>query len=154
MEQKIILNGCFDLFHKGHKHIIAVAINLAADGKVYILVNSDRSIREIKGEDRPIDTEVMRIFKINEFIKQWIRHSKKLGRTRFPTIRIKSFNSEAELYELMIDIRPTVIVKGDDRPNVRDILGGDRWPVLIVPRIEDKNGNPISTTYILDKGIV
>lgn len=146
--QRIVLNGCFDLLHRGHKYLISRALDLAGEDKVYILVNSDRSVRELKGDERPINTQVLRVFYINEFVREWLRNT-----TRHPTVNIKVFDSEKELMDLFTEIRPTVIVKGDDRPDVRDILGSDRWPVLIVPRVHDKSGDVISTTSIIDKAI-
>ena len=158
--QRIVLNGCFDLLHQGHKYLISKALDFASNGDVYILVNSDRSVKELKGDDRPINTQIMRVFYVNEFVKEWLSHRQKYKRenksiyiTR-PRVNIKVFDSEEELYEQLLEIRPTAIIKGNDRPDIRDILGSDRWPILIIPRIEDESGNVISTTSILDKGIV
>ncbi|MDR1612091.1 MAG: NUDIX domain-containing protein [Planctomycetota bacterium] len=48
-------NGCFDLFHAGHARALADAKGL---GDVLVVgLNSDRSIRELKGEGRPICPE-------------------------------------------------------------------------------------------------
>jgi cytidyltransferase-like protein len=146
--QRIVLNGCFDLLHRGHKYLISKALDIAGDGKAYILINSDRSVRELKGEERPINTQVLRVFYVNEFVREWLRNN-----IKHPTVNIKVFDSEEELMNIFTEIRPTVIVKGNDRPDVRDILGSDRWPVLMVPRIHDESGNVISTTSILDKAI-
>ena len=48
----VFTNGCFDLLHVGHAHYLEQA---AASGDVLIVaINSDRSVRELKGPDRPI----------------------------------------------------------------------------------------------------
>ena len=55
-EQKIVFtNGCFDLIHKGHIHTLAKARAL---GDVLILgLNSDDSVKRLKGESRPLQAE-------------------------------------------------------------------------------------------------
>lgn len=51
-------NGCFDLLHPGHISTIAKA--KAACGKLIIGLNSDASVKRLKGEDRPIQSEAAR----------------------------------------------------------------------------------------------
>ncbi|MDR1518864.1 MAG: NUDIX domain-containing protein [Planctomycetota bacterium] len=51
-------NGCFDLFHAGHVRALATARSF---GDILVVgLNSDRSVREIKGEDRPLCEEADR----------------------------------------------------------------------------------------------
>ncbi len=51
-------NGCFDLFHAGHARALAAA---AAQGDILIVgINSDRSVRELKGDSRPLCAEADR----------------------------------------------------------------------------------------------
>lgn len=51
-------NGCFDLFHAGHARALETA---AAQGDVLVVgINSDRSVRELKGEGRPLCNETDR----------------------------------------------------------------------------------------------
>jgi rfaE bifunctional protein nucleotidyltransferase chain/domain len=51
----VFTNGCFDLLHPGHLHLLESA---RASGDFLIVgVNSDRSVREIKGPDRPVLSE-------------------------------------------------------------------------------------------------
>ncbi len=48
-------NGCFDLFHAGHARALAAAKAL---GDILVVgINSDRSVRELKGEGRPLCNE-------------------------------------------------------------------------------------------------
>lgn len=55
----VFTNGCFDLLHRGHVHILREA---KAKGDILIVgINSDRSVREIKGPTRPILAETDRI---------------------------------------------------------------------------------------------
>jgi D-beta-D-heptose 7-phosphate kinase/D-beta-D-heptose 1-phosphate adenosyltransferase len=55
----VFTNGCFDLLHPGHVRYLAAARAL---GDVLIVaLNSDRSVRELKGPTRPILTEAERV---------------------------------------------------------------------------------------------
>ena len=47
-----LTNGCFDLLHVGHVRYLRAARELG--GKVIVAVNSDESVRSLKGEGRPI----------------------------------------------------------------------------------------------------
>lgn len=51
-EQVILANGCFDLLHVGHVRYLQAAKQLG--GKLVVAVNSDASVRRLKGEGRPI----------------------------------------------------------------------------------------------------
>ena len=52
-------NGCFDLLHNGHIHNL---IEAKQQGDVLVVgVNSDRSVREIKGHGRPVIDEAARL---------------------------------------------------------------------------------------------
>lgn len=54
----VFTNGCFDVLHRGHTSYLTQAAKL---GDVLVVaVNSDRSVRQLKGPDRPINTETDR----------------------------------------------------------------------------------------------
>jgi len=56
----VLTNGCFDLLHRGHASYLAQS---AALGDVLIVaVNSDASVRELKGPQRPVNHEVDRAY--------------------------------------------------------------------------------------------
>lgn len=55
----VFTNGCFDLVHRGHVHLLRAA--KAAGDLLIVALNSDRSVREIKGTKRPIMPETDRI---------------------------------------------------------------------------------------------
>src|SRR5262245_2170099 len=59
-EKNVVLaNGCFDILHVGHLRYLESARDL---GDVLVVaLNSDRSVREVKGEGRPIMNEHERI---------------------------------------------------------------------------------------------
>lgn len=50
-----VTNGCFDLLHAGHVNYLAAA-RAQADA-LLVLVNSDRSVRELKGDGRPLNPQ-------------------------------------------------------------------------------------------------
>ncbi len=51
----VFTNGCFDLLHPGHTHYLAEARELG--DLLMVAINSDASIRAIKGENRPVCPE-------------------------------------------------------------------------------------------------
>lgn len=54
----IFTNGCFDILHVGHVRYLQAA--RAAGDALLVAINSDRAVRELKGEGRPIMTEAER----------------------------------------------------------------------------------------------
>lgn len=59
--QKVVFtNGCFDLLHKGHIHTLSRARDL---GDLLIVgLNSDDSVRRLKGPSRPVNSQLDRAF--------------------------------------------------------------------------------------------
>jgi rfaE bifunctional protein nucleotidyltransferase chain/domain len=51
-EQIVLANGCFDLLHVGHVRYLGGA--KALGGKLIVAINSDASVRQIKGDGRPL----------------------------------------------------------------------------------------------------
>ena len=134
---RIVVNGCFDLFHDGHRYILSRAFEWAEE--ILVLINTDVSIKELKGENRPVNNEGQR----RHDIIQWIKYCDKED-----IVTIAEFATEEQLKEMIDEFKPDIILKGNDRPDTRDIVGSDKWPVCIIPRL-NKDGKPISTTAIL-----
>jgi rfaE bifunctional protein nucleotidyltransferase chain/domain len=62
----VMTNGCFDILHRGHITYLIMAREL---GDALILaVNSDRSVRELKGAGRPVTTENDRAFTLSSLM--------------------------------------------------------------------------------------
>ena len=59
------INGVFDLLHEGHRDAINQC--LAKVEKLTILVNSDKSTKRIKGQNRPIEKIEKRLMKLHSF---------------------------------------------------------------------------------------
>ena len=100
----VFTNGCFDLLHPGHVHYLEKA---KAEGDVLVVaLNSDTSVRKIKGKDRPILGEEDRC----EIISA-------LGCVDFVTI------FEEEIPQTIVEeLIPHVLVKGGDWP-IDEIVG-------------------------------
>jgi rfaE bifunctional protein nucleotidyltransferase chain/domain len=59
-EKMVMTNGCFDLLHVGHISYLQEAKKLG--DKLWVLINSDESVRALKGPDRPIESEAERAY--------------------------------------------------------------------------------------------
>jgi len=102
----VFTNGCFDILHYGHIFYLKKAKKL---GDVLVVaVNSDSSIRKIKGKSRPIIP-----------LKDRIRIIAALDCVDFVT----SFNQKTPL-SLIKTLKPDILVKGADW-RIKDIVGSD-----------------------------
>ena len=54
----VFTNGCFDLLHKGHIDLLTVASKYG--DKLVVGINSDESVKKLKGEDRPVEDQKTR----------------------------------------------------------------------------------------------
>jgi D-beta-D-heptose 7-phosphate kinase/D-beta-D-heptose 1-phosphate adenosyltransferase len=100
----VFTNGCFDLLHPGHVRYLQKA---RGEGDVLVVaLNSDDSVRKIKGEDRPVLSEEER----SEIMGA-------LGCVDFVT----TFEEETP-ENIIEELVPTVLVKGGDWP-LDKILG-------------------------------
>jgi D-beta-D-heptose 7-phosphate kinase/D-beta-D-heptose 1-phosphate adenosyltransferase len=89
-------NGCFDILHRGHVEYLAFARSLA--DSLIVAVNSDTSVRRLKGEGRPVNSEADRALVIAALESvDWV------------TI----FDEDTPL-ELIRALAPDVLVKGAD----------------------------------------
>jgi len=97
INKKIVFtNGCFDILHLGHVEYLAKAAEFG--GILIVGVNSDASIRKIKGEHRPVNDEYSR--------------SMVLASLRFVDA-VVLFDDETP-YDLIKAIQPDFLVKGKD----------------------------------------
>lgn len=128
----VFTNGCFDIIHTGHTRYLATAKSF---GDVLVVaVNSDSSVRLIKGEKRPINPESDRMETLAA-----------LESVDFVTI----FN-EPDPYRIISEIQPDVLAKGGDWPIEkiigRDVVEARGGRVVNVPYVEGA-----STTGIIEK---
>ena len=100
----VFTNGCFDLLHRGHRDLIKQSFSF---GDILIVgLNSDESVKRLKGEDRPLQNEVER--------------KNALLNTGYVN-EVYIFDDDTPL-ELIKLIKPDILVKGGDyTPN--EIVG-------------------------------
>ena len=128
----VFTNGCFDILHAGHTRYLREARKL---GDTLILaLNSDSSVRSLKGPMRPIVPEAERAEVV----------------ASLDSVDYVTVFDELTPLELIEFLRPDVIVKGGDWAE-KDIVGAEtvrKWGgrVAIMPEIEGA-----STTNIIDK---
>ena len=56
----VVTNGCFDILHRGHVEYLNESKKLG--DKLFILLNSDESVKKLKGENRPINNQEDRAY--------------------------------------------------------------------------------------------
>ena len=125
-------NGCFDILHVGHVRYLTEAKKTA--DILVLALNSDSSVRAIKGEKRPLvpedeRAEVLSALECIDFI---------------------TFFSELTPLEVICRLRPDLLIKGGDWPEDK-VVGRDeirQWGghVTIIPEVAGK-----STTNIVEK---
>jgi D-beta-D-heptose 7-phosphate kinase/D-beta-D-heptose 1-phosphate adenosyltransferase len=102
----VFTNGCFDLLHAGHVRYLEVSKNF---GDVLILgLNSDRSVAALKGEGRPINTQIDRAYILAA-----------LEAVDYVVI----FDDDTP-YDLINAIKPHTLVKGGDYKG-KEVVGQD-----------------------------
>lgn len=131
-ERIVFTNGCFDVVHRGHVEYLAKSAELGT--KLIIGLNTDASVRRLKGENRPINDEYARALLLASFVF---------------VNKVILFDEDTPL-ELIRVVQPDVLVKGSDyKPenivgyDVVKAKGGEIATIDFVPGF--------STTSILQK---
>ena len=130
----VVTNGCFDIMHRGHASYLEGARKLG--DAVLILLNSDESVRALKGESRPIVCEDDRAFMLNSLRC---------------VDRVVIFNSPRCDKELKA-IAPDVYVKAGDYtvetldPTERQALFDSGTEIVFMPFVAG-----LSTTNVIEK---
>lgn len=120
-------NGVFDILHTGHLKLLRHAHTLGK--RLVVGINSDESVRRLKGENRPINNQIKRKETLEAlgFIDEVI-----------------VFDDDTPL-DVIKKINPDVIVKGDDY-TVETTVGHELARVVIFPKVEGH-----STTELIKK---
>ena len=128
----VLTNGCFDLLHRGHVHILREAKAL---GDILIVaINSDRSVKAIKGPSRPVllesdRTELLAAMEMVDYVALF---------------------DEPDPYDLIAAVRPNVLVKGGDWGSDEivgaDIVKRNGGKVAVIPYLKG-----FSTTEIIER---
>ncbi len=99
-------NGCFDLIHPGHVHLLARA--RAGCDRLIVALNTDASVRRLKGPTRPVQNEDARAIVMASLS---------------PVDMVVLFDEDTPL-ELIRALRPDVLIKGADY-TVDQVVGAD-----------------------------
>jgi D-beta-D-heptose 7-phosphate kinase/D-beta-D-heptose 1-phosphate adenosyltransferase len=128
----VFTNGCFDLLHRGHVYILRQA---KAKGDILIVgLNSDRSVKILKGASRPVLPETDRV----ELI------------AAMEMVDYVVLFDEPDPYRLIAAIKPDVLAKGGDW-SLDKIVGADivtesGGTISIIPYLQG-----FSTTEIIER---
>jgi rfaE bifunctional protein nucleotidyltransferase chain/domain len=133
LSKKVVFtNGCFDIIHRGHNTYLLEAAELG--NKLIVAVNSDESVRKLKGPNRPIVDEYSRAFNL-------------ASHTYIDAVIL--FDEDTPL-NLINELQPDVLIKGGDYTletsvGAKEVLsyGGK---VEIIPFLEG-----YSTTNVIEK---
>ena len=127
---RVVVNGTFDIIHLGHLRLLDYARSLP-NSYVLVLADSDRRIKQLKGNGRPINTEYERcslLFALKS------------------VDRVETFDSDEELIKLIKDFEPDVMVKGSDYRG-KPIIGAEYCKEI---KFYDRLGNYSTTNKIQD----
>jgi len=102
----VFTNGCFDVMHYGHINYLSKAASLG--DKLIIGLNSDSSVKKLKGESRPINNQYARAMMLASMI----------------FVDAVVFFSEETPENLIKQVTPDILVKGGDY-KINDIVGAD-----------------------------
>ena len=131
-ERIVMTNGCFDILHVGHVDYLAKAKALGQ--RLIVAVNSDESVRQLKGDSRPLNTVSARMTVLAALgCVDWV----------------VPFSEETPA-RLIAAVNPDVLVKGGDY-RITEIAGHDTvlkkgGEVLTIPLVEG-----YSTTKLIQK---
>lgn len=125
----IFTNGCFDILHAGHIHLLS---QCKSHGDILILgLNSDDSIKKLKGRQRPINKLADRIKVLSSI--SYINY-------------IVVFNEDTPL-DLINEIQPDVLVKGMDYYEKKvvgsDIVKSNNGKVVLIDLLEGRSTSRI-----------
>ena len=121
----VLTNGCFDLLHPGH---VALLERARAEGDLLVVaINSDASVRALKGPARPLLPEKERAEAL---------------RALEAVDRVVVYDEPTPL-ELIERVRPDVLVKGADWAHDaivgREVVEGDGGRVVRVPLLDGRS---------------
>jgi D-glycero-beta-D-manno-heptose 1-phosphate adenylyltransferase len=103
----VFTNGCFDILHRGHVTYLAEARKL---GDLLVVgLNSDASVRRLKGTQRPINNEEDRKYVLSQLRSVDL---------------VEIFTTDTPL-ELILKVRPKILVKGGDW-QIEQIVGAQQ----------------------------
>lgn len=126
----VFTNGCFDIIHSGH--IQSLLFAKSKGDKLLVAINSDESIKKIKGNLRPFVPLIHRINVISA-----------LDMVDY----VIAFDEETP-YNLIERIRPNILIKGEDYKN-KDVVGSEFVSeVYYAPFYDDISSSTLINSFI------
>ena len=124
-ETVVFTNGCFDVIHRGHIELLKFC---KSQGDIVVVgLNSDNSVRAIKGPDRPINNQDDRVTVLAA-----------LGTVDYITVF-----DEPDPLELIKKVKPDILVKGEDWAQKgvvgREFTESYGGKVVLAPLVEGKS---------------
>jgi len=113
----VFTNGCFDIVHRGHLELLEYCKTIGE--KVIVGINSDQSVRSLKGSNRPINAQEDRKFLLESLVY---------------VDEVIVFDEETPL-ELIKNIKPDIIVKGGDY-SPEEVVGHKLAKVVIFETVD------------------
>ena len=116
----VFTNGCFDLLHRGHVEMLKASKALGEH--LVVGLNTDASVKRLKGDTRPINNETDRkvVLESLDFVDEVILFD------------------EDTPQQLIERIRPDIITKGGDY-TVDTVVGNELAKVVIIPTVENQS---------------
>ncbi len=102
----IFTNGCFDILHSGHVQYLEIAKSYG--DKLIVGINSDRSVNALKGENRPINSQLDRVYMV----------------AALESVDYVIIFDEDTPYDLIKAVKPHILVKGGDYEK-KEVIGQD-----------------------------
>jgi len=117
----VFTNGCFDILHKGHAFYLEKA---AEQGDILIVgLNSDNSVKRLKGSDRPVNDELSRAYLLSSL----------------RSVDYVVIFEEDTPFNLINRLQPDVLIKGGDY-KIENIVGADI--------VEKKQGRVMTINFV------
>tara|TARA_B100001250_G_C19581610_1_gene692306 strand:+ start:53 stop:544 length:492 start_codon:yes stop_codon:yes gene_type:complete len=128
----VFTNGCFDIIHRGHIEVLSKSSDLG--DKLIVGLNSDISIKKLKGENRPILDE----------------YSRAISLAALSFVHAVVLFSEETPINLISTLNPNILAKGGDY-EINTIVGNEivqknGGKVILVPFVDG-----FSSTNIINK---
>lgn len=127
--KKVWVNGTFDIVHLGHIQMLKKAKEL---GDILIVgIDSDKRVKELKGNDRPINTLISRLELINaiKYVDE-----------------VYSFSSDEQLQILIKTLQPDIMVIGEEYKDKKIIGKEFVKEIVFFPKMEG-----FSSSHIINK---
>ena len=133
-EKIVFTNGCFDILHSGHVHYLDFS---KAQGDLLVVgLNTDRSVRAIKGPTRPIVTQRERAWLLSAL----------------ESVDYVTLFDETTPIKLIRQVRPDVLVKGEDWRDKgvvgREFVEAHGGKVVLAPLVQGRSTTRIVETIL------